>query len=280
MTKKEIIGYYDYTTPYYRDFWWENGESMAIHYGFWYKGTKSMNEALLNTNSFLAEKLGIGSSMSVLDAGCGVGGSSIWLAKHMGVKVTGISLSSMQIREAKRLARISSVSESTRFYVMDYLHTRFRSKSFDIVWAIESACHCDDKEEFLKEGYRLLRKGGRMAVCDGFLTGKLTNRRDRKTIDQFTRGLAVPNLASLKSFRRSMAMVGFRKIRFWDMTENILPSARKLYRMMLWAYPVSELAEKLHLLSPIMTRNNLAGLAQYRAFNEKLSTYGVFLGEK
>ncbi len=41
----------------------------------------------------MAEKAGVSSGDRVLDAGCGVGGSVIWLAKNYGCKATGITLS-------------------------------------------------------------------------------------------------------------------------------------------------------------------------------------------
>jgi hypothetical protein len=47
------------------------------HYGIWDASTQTHNEALLNTNRFLADKAGITSGEQVLDAGCGLGGSSL-----------------------------------------------------------------------------------------------------------------------------------------------------------------------------------------------------------
>ena len=54
MDNTYVAKYYDETLPYYKRFW-HYGESNALHYGFWDRGTKSVGEALLNENKFLAE---------------------------------------------------------------------------------------------------------------------------------------------------------------------------------------------------------------------------------
>ena len=86
-----VIQYFDKTFPIYKKYWYRNSESYALHYGFWEKDTKTFNESLINTNKFLANKLNIKSTDTVLDAGCGVAGSSIWIAKNFQAKVIGIT---------------------------------------------------------------------------------------------------------------------------------------------------------------------------------------------
>ena len=99
MDKLKISQYYNYTLPFYRFFW--HGNTNAIHYGFWDKNTKNLKEALLNTNKFLAKEAKISSNSRVLDAGCGIGGSALWLAKNIGAKVISISISKKQIEKTK-----------------------------------------------------------------------------------------------------------------------------------------------------------------------------------
>ncbi|KKU04349.1 hypothetical protein A2Z63_00340 [Candidatus Giovannonibacteria bacterium RIFCSPLOWO2_02_44_8] len=77
---KQIAEYYDKTSPFYKIFWHRDDESHALHYGFWNGDTKSVKEALLNENKFLADILHISSGAKILDAGCSIGGSAIWLA--------------------------------------------------------------------------------------------------------------------------------------------------------------------------------------------------------
>jgi len=277
--KKAIIDYYDHLTPLYRIFWYKNQYSFAMHYGFWDRDTKDFNDALLNENKFLAEKAKIKSNDVVLDAGCGVGGSTIWLAKELQAKVTGISINKRNIREAGELARKSGVSKNTKFYVMDYLKTEFDDNSFDVVWAIESVCYSRDKRKFLKEAYRLLRTGGRLVVADGFL-GRTQNKQDGKVVREINDGFGITNLVSVKKFGRDMEDVGFKKIVLWNKKKEIMPTSKSMYYLGLWGYPLSKVLEKLRLISPIVTRNSLTCLLQYNAFKRGLIEYVVFCGEK
>ncbi len=278
--KQAIVDYYDYTMPFYEFFWYKGAGSFAIHYGFWDKNTKNLNNALLNTNRFLAEKARIKSTDTVLDAGCGIGGSAIWLSRNLHTKVTGISISEKQINKAKELARKEHVFGSADFYVMDYLKTTFDDCSFDVVWAIESACHSENKKEFLQEAYRLLKKGGRLILADGFRGRKTQNKQDEQIIIDFNNGFTLPNLAFAGKFGKDMCDVGFKKILFWDKKKEILPTSKIMYDMCTWGYPFAKITEKLHLTSPIITKHNFNGLIQYRAFKKGLIKYMVFYGEK
>src|SRR3989338_7530437 len=93
--KKQIIKYYEDTEVDYR--WvWDLRRSLALHYGYWDEKVSNYRQALARENEILAEKAGINKEDFILDAGCGVGGSSIFLAKKYGCKVVGITLSQKQ----------------------------------------------------------------------------------------------------------------------------------------------------------------------------------------
>src|ERR1700687_2012427 len=85
-----VISYYEGTWFDYR--WlWLNSENNAIHFGYHDEQRRSQAESLLNTNRVLAAVAAIHPGDRVLDAGCGVGGSSIWLAEQRGATVVGIT---------------------------------------------------------------------------------------------------------------------------------------------------------------------------------------------
>ena len=162
MDNDYIAKYYDETLPYYKYLW--SKEANALHYGFWDKETRNVQEALLNENKFLAEAADIKVTDKVLDAGCGIGGSSIWIAKNIGADVVGITLSEKQLGEAKKLAAENNLNSKVKldFRLGDYLKIGFSDNAFDVIWAIESVCHTEDKADFLKEAYRILIPRGRL----------------------------------------------------------------------------------------------------------------------
>ncbi len=278
MDYKIITDYYDYTLPFYRFFY--HKKSNAVHYGFWDNSVKNHQEALLNVNKFLAETVGIKSSDIVLDAGCGIGGSAIWLAKNYNVHVVGITISEKQIEEAKNLAVKNGVEASTNFYKKDYLNSDFEDGSFSVVWAIESVCHADDKKDFLKEAFRLLKNGGRLIIDDGFLLRKTKNKSEEKDLDAFLEGMALSNLAFESEFKKSLEDVGFKNIKIYDKAKEVIPSAKKIYKMSIFSYPFSWLTEKFGLTPSLLTKNNLAGITQYKIIKNGIMGHRVFYAEK
>ncbi len=104
--------------------------------------------------------------IKVLDVGCGVGGTSRYLAKKLGSKasVTGITLSPNQVKRATELATEQNV-DNAQFTVMNALEMEFEDNSFDIVWACESGEHMPDKEAYINEMMRVLKPGGKFVMA-------------------------------------------------------------------------------------------------------------------
>lgn len=278
MNKETIIKYYDYTLPFYKFFYHQN--SNAVHYGFWDKDIKNHQEALLNVNKFLAKIANLKTGDIILDAGCGIGGSAIWLAQNFNVKVIGITISNRQVVEARKLSQINSTEQNIDFYEKDYLNSGFDDQSFDVVWGIESVCYAENKNDFLKEAYRMLKKGGRLVVGDGFLLRNIKNEKEKKDFNAFLEGMALPNLAFESKFKQSLQDIGFKDIKIYDKTVETLPSARKIYKMSIFSYPIAKLIEKFHITPHLLTLNNLAGITQYRIIKSGLAGYRVFYAEK
>lgn len=132
MNQSSISDYYDYTLPFYKIFWHKNN-SNALHYGFWEKDTQNLQEALINTNHYLAEKAHITKDDKVLDAGCGIGGSSIWLAQNIECNVVGVTISDKQVTRAKQFAKKHAVDSKVKFFNENFTNTKFYNESFDVV---------------------------------------------------------------------------------------------------------------------------------------------------
>jgi MPBQ/MSBQ methyltransferase len=104
--------------------------------------------------------------IKVLDVGCGVGGTSRYLAKKLGsqASVTGITLSPNQVKRATELAVDQNV-DNAKFTVMNALEMEYEDNSFDIVWACESGEHMPDKEAYINEMMRVLKPGGKFVMA-------------------------------------------------------------------------------------------------------------------
>ena len=81
----------------------------------------------------IAAKLRLEPGMSVLDIGCGWGGMALYLARHHGVRVQGITLSDEQHRVAVQRAAEAGLSERVKFSLRDY---RSETGSYDRIVSV------------------------------------------------------------------------------------------------------------------------------------------------
>lgn len=266
--------YWDYRTS------WLDAKNLAIHYGFWDAGTKSHSQSLLNMNRELAEMARIRSGSRILDAGCGIGGSSLWLTEHHGARVTGITLSEAQVELAGMNAAKRNLSHLADFQVADFCATLFDSETFDVVWGIESVCHALDKRAFIQEAMRILKPGGRLVCADGYALKREFSEGEWRIVTTCLDGWQIPNLATPDEFRGYLEESGFRDIRFRDATANIMPSSRRLYHTALLTYPMQKLMAWTRLRTSAQSGNFYTALNQYRIFRDGLGCYGIFCAVK
>src|SRR5215210_4426345 len=114
-----VARYYDRVQWLY-NLGWSAGGTRSLHYGLWWDDTRSLAEAIVNGDRFVAEKLAVHASDHVLEMGCGVGGTSVFLAKTFGCRVTGITISRVQLEQAAKYAVASGVRHLVQFVLMDY----------------------------------------------------------------------------------------------------------------------------------------------------------------
>lgn len=93
--------------------------NMQYSCGYWKEAT-DLNTCQINKLHLIAKKLKLEKGMTVLEIGCGWGGLACFLAKHYGVKVTGITISNEQLKGAREWAERQGVSKLTSFEYCDY----------------------------------------------------------------------------------------------------------------------------------------------------------------
>ncbi len=271
-----IAEYYDKTQILYDIFWSKD----ALHYGLWKDGTKTLSEAHNNTNQLVCECLDVNNNDCVLDAGCGVGGTSLYIAKRFGVKVVGITLSEVQMKIAIKKTSEDKMENLVKFLKEDFAKTSFEDNSFTKVFGIESVCHAESKYDFLKEAYRLLTDGGKIVVVDAFLIRNDFNEAEKKCYHEFLNGMALPNLETKNDFQYYMKKAGFKNIIFCDKTNEVRKISNRMYFIGVAFYPLFWSLSALRLIPQKMYEHNLSCLVQKQLVDRRMVCYGTFVAEK
>ncbi|MGN6646107.1 MAG: SAM-dependent methyltransferase [Cytophaga sp.] len=281
FSSQHIAQYYDVSEDHYTYFW-DLNKSHSLHYGYWDPTVKNFREALAKINQVLAEKAKIGKGTTVLDAGCGVGGSVLWLAKNKEAIVTGITLSNKQAARANQSIKQSGLENQARIDVQDFTKTTFDTASFDVVWAIESVCHAENKNAFIQEAWRLLKPGGRIILADFFVNADAALLpADQKAIDTWAHGWAVPFFEKKNNFISMLKDAGFTSVETSDITENILPSAKRLYYAFFPGWVGSRIYNFFHKGTTDFSKNNVyTAYHQYETLKKGLWSYYIVFAQK
>lgn len=274
-----VSAYYEETWKDYRGVWMDR-RNRAIHMGYWDPSTRSHSESLLNMNRLLARSVGLRSGERVLDAGCGVGGSAMWLAEEYRAHVVGVTLVEDQVRRARRYAAERGLDHLVTFERQDYLDTGLPEGSFDVVWAQESLCHVPDKQLFFPEAYRLLRPGGRLAVAEYLRAPTPCSARDERLLDSWFRGWMIPNLLTEEQLVTTAREAGFEALTVADITPGARRSMRRLHRVTVAFYPLVYVLYLLGFRSPVQHGNIRASRDQWRALRRGLWSIGLLTARR
>lgn len=228
FTQEQIAEYYDRTQVHYQRAW-DLNHSLAMHYGYTDEVIKSFRPSLANMNAQMAKYAEIKTGESVLDAGCGVGGTAIFLAKTLGCQVTGISLSAEQVNQAKQNAETNGLNHLLSFSQQNFTQTKFPDASFDVVWGLESVVHEENKSAFLKEAKRILKPGGRIILGEYIKAPRPLSEKEDALLNKWLAAWAVPPIVRLTDFEEAVEAVQFSEMRIKNITDHIRKSSWRMY---------------------------------------------------
>ena len=176
----------------------------------------------------------------MLDVGCGIGGTTRYLAKELDCTVTGITISGQQVQMAQRLSKQDAtpapsqpppstgtpasapISKATdtfdhigngkvRFQELDAekMGDLFVPASFDCVWISEAMSHLPNKKLFFENAFKLLKPGGRLVIADWFKAEDLTAAQMDNDIRPIEDGMLLPPLCTQQGYVDFATGAGF-----------------------------------------------------------------------
>lgn len=214
IEKRGIRAHYDLTTPFYRIFWGSH-----IHHGLW-EADESPKTAQAQLIERLATLAHVGRDQKLLDIGCGMGGSSIYLSRTRGCTAVGVTLSRVQRRWAAVSAMLHGVRRRTDFHQADAEGVDFAPESFDVVWSIECTEHLFDKPRFFQRAARWLKPGGTVAIC-AWLAGERLDEQKTQQVYDVCEGFLCPSLGTRADYVAWLQAAGLKDVEAHDWTRNV-----------------------------------------------------------
>ncbi|KAG2312513.1 hypothetical protein Bca52824_024070 [Brassica carinata] len=164
----------------------------------------------------------------VVDVGCGIGGSSRYIASKFGAECIGITLSPVQAKRANDLAAAQSLSHKVSFQVADALEQPFEDGIFDLVWSMESGEHMPDKAKFVKELVRVAAPGGRIIIvtwCHRNLSQgeEALQPWEQNLLDRICKTFYLPAWCSTSDYVDLLQSLSLQDIKCADWSENVAP---------------------------------------------------------
>ena len=210
-----IRRHYDRLSYLYRLFWGEH-----LHHGYW-ENNESAARAQIQLMERLAERAGVPRGGRVLDIGCGVGGSVLWLADRFACDVTGITISPVQARMAATKAKTRGLASRVRFQVQDANQWEPEPASFDMIWIMESSEHFRDKAGIFERCALALKPGGVLAVCAWLRRDGPLREDEQPLVNTIAEAMLSASLDSLSNYRRWMRDAGLTVTAAEDITRHV-----------------------------------------------------------
>ncbi len=213
ISAEDVARHYDQLDRFYREIWGEH-----VHHGLWETGRESSLDAVRKMVDLVASRLQLAPGMSVLDLGCGYGGTSRILAREHRVEVTGLTVSPAQVRYAESVTKPPG---NPRYLVEDWMKNQRADASFDALFAIESTEHMTDKVRVFTEAARVLKPGGRLVVCAWLAGENLKTWEHRHLIEPVCREGRLPAMGTESEYARWMEDAGFKVTEALDVSAKV-----------------------------------------------------------
>lgn len=214
-----VARYYDANTARFLRFG-EGSQRGAIHRGVWTPEVADAHQAADTINRLLIERLAphVPTGGRILELGCGVGATLIRLARALDATVAGITISRAQAEIAER--RIAELDLAGRCRVMcgDFAALP-ESPHYHAMVGVESFIHAPEPAALLHHLAARLEPGGRLLLCDDWLTDHEAGTRARdRCLARFRAGWRVGHLQTPDALRAAAADAGLRPVEDLDLT--------------------------------------------------------------
>ncbi|XP_020260699.1 probable tocopherol O-methyltransferase, chloroplastic [Asparagus officinalis] len=231
--KKGIAEFYDESSGLWENIWGDH-----MHHGYYDKGVSADISDHRSAQIRMVEEAlrfaGVNSDDSsekpkkIVDVGCGIGGSSRYLAKKYGADCCGITLSPVQAQRAQALAVAEGLADKVSFQVADALNQPFADGEFDLIWSMESGEHMPDKTKFVSELARVAAPGATIIIvtwCHRDLSPDEVSLKpeEKNLLNKICSAYYLPDWCSAADYVKIAQSLNLQDVMTADWSENVAP---------------------------------------------------------
>ncbi|MBD2752594.1 class I SAM-dependent methyltransferase [Spirosoma validum] len=188
----------------------------------------SLDTDLIN---YFSKSMAVRDGMHLLDAGCGVCGPAVGLAKNNSITIEAITISEVQVVKSRQYVTENGLDTCINVTKADYanLSKLYAPNTFDLVYFMETLGYANDLRTVLAGVARVLKQGGSVYVKDFFLV-PILNIEQRKVQRDYTEAIRneyLYRILDLNYLVATLKEVGLfiEYIRHFDITEDFTIAA-------------------------------------------------------
>lgn len=222
---EEVKLYYDQNTVRFETFG-HGRETGSIHRAVRGEGVRTRADALRYLDRLvLAELHGLQGKfpapLRVLDLGCGVGATLLYLAGQLPIRGTGVTVSPVQAARARERVAASGLGERVRCLEGNFLELPPELEPVELAYSIEAFVHGPDPAAYFESAAHKLVPGGLLVVCDDFATPRAEgplNARETRVLQEVRRDWLAHTLITPARAGELAARAGLRPLKNTDLT--------------------------------------------------------------
>jgi len=205
---------------------WLNNWGEHMHHGHYGRGGKTKKDNIQAQIDMIEEMLHFGKvtqAKTILDLGCGVGGSARYLADKFTAQVTGFTLSPIQVKRGNEFTKKSKIP-NVKLVQKDMMTLDVQGE-IDLVWSMESAEHIADKKLLFEKIYHSLLDQGKVLMAT-WCVSKAYDKMNAKEIGilkKIQKWYHLPNMVPLSELEMYAQEVGFKNISVADWSAEVSP---------------------------------------------------------